>query len=102
MWGRAHVASHAGAHRDAVLGAAVGVRPAGVRLTRVPQAAEPGVPLVALLAPAHRLVLHHRAHGVGTARHAGTRVHAFIAEKNTLCITSHRVFYLDLYFSKFI
>ena len=80
MWGRAHVASHAGAHRDAVLGAAVGVRPAGVRLTRVPQAAEPGVPLVALLAPAHGLVLHHRAHGVGTARHAGARVHAFIAE----------------------
>ena len=46
MWGRAHVASHAGAHRDVVLGAAVGVRSAGVRLTRVPQAAQPGVPLV--------------------------------------------------------
>ena len=46
MRGRAHVASHAGAHRDVVLGAAVGVRSAGVRLTRVPQAAQPGVPLV--------------------------------------------------------
>ena len=43
-------------------------------------AADPTVPLVALLAPAHRLVLHHRAHGVGAARHAGARVHAFIAE----------------------
>ena len=32
------------------------------------------------LAPAHRLLLHHRAHGVGAARHAGARVHAFIAE----------------------
>ena len=85
MWGRAHVASCTGARHDAAQGAARGEWPAGAGGAGVPghwRAAEPGVPLVALLAPAHRLVLHHRAHGVGTARHAGARVHAFIAENS--------------------
>ena len=83
MWGRAHAASFTGAHHDVVLGAARGGWSAGAGAARVPgrgRAAQPGVPLVALLAPAHRLLLHHRAHGVGAARHAGARVHAFIAE----------------------